>query len=203
MDFKKYCKGISPSAAILVGSVIIALAVLIAGGTIPLPFIKGAKTDVVINPTPSAVAPTQTPQGPPFVTPKASGIKTFLEKKDAQICADNGKPVIYLFSTTSCPHCQWIAETFDKVVKEYISTGKIKAYHWELDTNDDVLTAEKETKIPDNDMVVYSEFNPRNSIPTFVFGCKYFRVGNGYEGQQDLSLEENELRAVIEDLIKS
>ncbi|NMB56508.1 thioredoxin family protein [Candidatus Beckwithbacteria bacterium] len=140
---------------------------------------------------------------PQVQTVKASNsaITTFEEKKDAQICSENGKPNVYLFSTTWCPHCEWIKETFDRVMNEYIAAGKINAYHWELDNGDNTLTQEVETEVPTEQRAVYKEFNPDGSIPTFVFGCKYFRVGNGYEAQKDLVSEEKEFRAVIEDLL--
>lgn len=205
MDSKK--SFLSNPTAILIGSIIIAIAILVAGGTISVPLsIKNFQLGTTkLSPTP--IAPTGGPdqeknQGLATVTPTAPGIKTFSQKKNAQVYKEDGKPVIYLFSTTWCPHCEWIAETFDKVAKEYVDAGKIKAYHWELDTSDNTLTAEKETQIPEKDMAVYQEFNPAGSIPTFVFSGKYFRTGNGYERQQDLKAEEAEFKAVIEDLLK-
>ncbi len=127
-------------------------------------------------------------------------IKTF-RYFDGEACTEDGKPVIYLFSTTWCPHCRWIKSTFDSVVSEYVSEGKIVAHHWELDTKDDTLTIGTEGVIPAEDMAVYTRFNPRGSIPTFVFGCKYYRIGNGYEKQGRLDLEAAEFRAVIEKLL--
>lgn len=129
--------------------------------------------------------------------------ESFSENTDKQICKEDGKPVIYLFSTTWCPHCQWIKETFNKVAKEYVSQGKIKAYHWEVDTNDDTLTEAVETKVPENALAIYQEFNPRGSIPTFIFGCKYYRIGSGpgREQAQALDLEESEFRTLIDKLI--
>lgn len=114
----------------------------------------------------------------------------------------DGKPVIRLFSTTWCPHCVWIKPTFDRVAKEYVDAGRIVAYHWELDTGDDTLTSAAETTVPASEQAVFQKFNPRSSIPTFVFGGKYWRIGNGYEREQDLALEEREFRAVVEELIK-
>ncbi len=114
----------------------------------------------------------------------------------------DGKPVIRLFSTTWCPHCVWIKPTFDRVVSEYVSQGKIVAYHWELDTNDDTLTPAAEGAVPASEQAVFARFNPRSSIPTFVFGGKYWRIGNGYEREQSLVKEEAEFRAVIDELIK-
>jgi thiol-disulfide isomerase/thioredoxin len=128
-------------------------------------------------------------------------IKTF-KAIEGPVETIDGKPVIRLFSTTWCPHCQWIASTYDRVVSEYVSQGKIVAYHWELDTGDNTLTPEVETAVPASEQAVFAKFNPQNSIPTFVFGGKYWRIGNGYEQQQNLTLEEKEFRAVIEELIK-
>lgn len=207
MVLGKYSKGISSPVAVLIGSAIIAMAILIAGGAISLPLkvVNNAQPGTMkLTPKISPTTREQTvPAGPATVAPKVAEIKTFQEKKDAVVLKEDGKPVIYLFSTTWCPHCQWISKTFDKVIKEYVNAGKIKAYHWDIDINDNTLTVEKEIKVPEKDLAVYQEFNPGGSIPTFVFGNKYFRVGNGYEQQQDLSSEEAEFRTVIEDLLKS
>jgi thiol-disulfide isomerase/thioredoxin len=141
-------------------------------------------------------------QGPATASVTASGISTFSMKKDAKICKENGKPVVYLFSTTWCVHCQWIKSTFDSVMAKYVKEGKIVAYHWEVDTGDNTLTSAVEKEVPANAQAVYSEFNPQGSIPTFVFGCKYFRVGNGYESKSDLASEIKEFEAVVKNLTK-
>ena len=148
--------------------------------------------------------PAETPPttGPVTVPISVAEAKTFFEKKDATVCKDGGKPVVYLFSTTWCPHCVWIKDTFDSIMKKYVDEGKIVAYHYEVDTGDDTLTAAKETKVPDSALAVYNEFNPEGSIPTFIFGCKYFRIGNGYEQQGDLNAEIVEFEALIKDLAK-
>jgi thiol-disulfide isomerase/thioredoxin len=130
-----------------------------------------------------------------------SDIKTF-KAIEGPVETMGGKPVIRLFSTTWCPHCAWIKPTFDRVASEYVSQGKIVAYHWELDTGDNTLTNETETEVPASEQAVYQKFNPQGSIPTFVFGGKYYRIGNGYEQQQNLTAEEQEFRAVIDELIK-
>ena len=131
-----------------------------------------------------------------------SSIQTFASVSGgAGVCTEDGKPVIRLYSTTWCPHCQWISETFDAVVKMYVDEGLIVAHHWEIDTGDDTLTSQVEQGVPDSEMAIYNEFNPQGSIPTFVFGCKYYRIGNGYEQQDDLESEAAEFEAVIEALI--
>jgi thiol-disulfide isomerase/thioredoxin len=146
--------------------------------------------------------PPATGEGPATVASTAAGIRTFSEKAGAEICTEDGKPVVYLFSTTWCPHCKWISSTFDSLVQGYVDAGKIVAYHWEVDINDDMLTSEKESSMPSAHQAVYREFNPGGSIPTFVFGCKYFRVGNGYESQDDLAAETAEFEAVLNDLLQ-
>ncbi|OGY44082.1 MAG: hypothetical protein A3B89_04055 [Candidatus Buchananbacteria bacterium RIFCSPHIGHO2_02_FULL_40_13] len=160
------------------------------------------------NGTPQVAGQQETPdqntQNQPLTQNPAqvAGVSTFSEKAGAEICQENNKPLVYLFSTTWCPHCQWIKDAFDEVVKKYVDDGKIVAYHWDVDINDNTLTAEKESVVPAKDLAVYREFNPQGSIPTFVFGCKYFRIGNGYEQQDDLTAEKAEFEALIQDLIK-
>ena len=86
-------------------------------------------------------------------------------------------------------------------MQPYIDDGEIVAHHWQFDTGDDTLTAQVEQQVPDSEEAIFAEFNPADSIPTFVFGCKYYRVGNGYEQEDDLASEAEEFRAVIEALI--
>jgi foldase protein PrsA len=126
---------------------------------------------------------------------------TFRDTGD-DLCEEDGKPIIRLFSTTWCPHCKWIKDTYDSVVKEYIGSGKIVAYHWQLDTGDDTLTKDVENEVPSSESSVYKKYNPDGSVPTFIFGCKYMRIGNGYETQGDLKAEEAEFRKIIEELIE-
>ena len=130
------------------------------------------------------------------------GTRTFIDTGD-EICMEDEKPLILEFSTTWCPHCKWIKETYSKVVNEYISEGKIAAYQWELDINDNILTKEEETEITAEHKKIYEKYNPKGSIPTFVFGCKYTRIGNGYEAQGNLDAEEREFREIIEELVSS
>lgn len=141
-------------------------------------------------------------QAPVLDQADVPGVTTFSEKKEAEICREDGKPVVYLFSTTWCPHCKWIKDTFDEVVNKYVADGKIVAYHWEVDTNDNTLTTQKESVVPAKDLAIYKEFNPGGSIPTFVFGCKYSRIGNGFEQQQNLGSEKAEFEALIDSMLK-
>jgi hypothetical protein len=131
-----------------------------------------------------------------------SSIQTFSSVPGSDgVCMEDGKPVIRLYSTTRCPHCQWIGSTFDAVVKMYVDEGLIVAHHWEVDTGDDTLTGQVEKVVPDSEMAIFDDINPQGSIPTFVFGCKYYRIGNGYEQEDDVESEAAEFKAVIEALI--
>lgn len=164
---------------------IILLFVLLRGGEAPV-------EEPEVEPEPE---PTPEPE-----TPETLG--TFYVDSEAEICTEEGKPVVYLFSTTWCPHCTWIIDTFDSTMKEYVDAGDIAAYHWELDTNDNTLTEETEAAVPDEHKAVYQQFNPRGSIPTFVFGCKYYRIGNGHERADDLAAEEQEFRDLIAKMLE-
>lgn len=117
------------------------------------------------------------------------------------ICTVEGKPVVQLFSTTWCPHCNWIGPTYDKVVTEYVDKNLILAYHWQVDILDDILTDINEASFPEDKYTEFKRVSPAGSIPAYSFGCKYTRIGNGYEQQNDLTAEEKEFRSVIDLLI--
>jgi thiol-disulfide isomerase/thioredoxin len=125
----------------------------------------------------------------------------FVKAEGMSICKVDGKPVIRMYGTTVCPHCTWVSPAFEEAVKEYVSQGKIVAYHWQLDSGDDLLSPEKETVVPGSESGIYSSFNPAGTVPTYVFGCKYYRIGNGFENQrnhEELAKEKAEFERVIE-----
>tara|TARA_Y100000310_G_scaffold343240_1_gene449941 strand:- start:3109 stop:3630 length:522 start_codon:yes stop_codon:yes gene_type:complete len=135
-------------------------------------------------------------------TPLSGSERTFIDTGE-DICTQGGKPIIREFGTTWCPHCQWIKETFASVVSEYEDDGVIIAYQWDVDIGDNALTEEVETAVLDSEMQIFAAYNKEGSVPTFVFGCKYLRVGNGYELQGNLAAEEIEFREIIEELISA
>jgi peptidyl-prolyl cis-trans isomerase C len=123
-------------------------------------------------------------------------------KMGIDICKnDKGLPIVLLFSDPDCSHCKWIGGTFDTVAKEYVKKGLIEAHHYDVDTNDDLLTLYPETEIPVKYLKIKNQTNPDKLVPYFNFGCRYDRIGNGYKGQGDLSVEEKEMRNVIDALL--
>jgi thiol-disulfide isomerase/thioredoxin len=118
---------------------------------------------------------------------------------DSGICTENGKPIIRLYSTSGCGHCSWVKPAFNDVVDDY--SNRIVAHNWVLDKEDDALTPQDEDGIPPREYDIYDTFNPANTVPTFVFGCKYYRVGTAYEREDNLAAERSEFRNVIDALL--
>lgn len=127
----------------------------------------------------------------------SAGAGSTFESTTDEVCMKDGKPIIRLFSTTTCPHCKWISKTFDAVAKEYAQQDKIIAYHWNLDTKDDSLTEEKESIIPQEEIVIFQKYGQGGGVPLFIFGCRYTRLGNAYELEDNLEAEEKEFRYII------
>lgn len=159
--------------------------------------VAGGARNILVNQNQPA---DQTPVGPQDKAATISGVSSFQAKQGSVVCKEGGKPVVYMFSTTGCPHCQWAGPIFDAVVKKY--ADKIVAYHWHVDTGDNTLTSAVETQVPANFLAIYNQFNPDGSIPTFVFGCKYYRIGTANEAANNTVAEGAEFEALIKDLIK-
>ncbi|MCX6749315.1 MAG: thioredoxin family protein [Candidatus Pacearchaeota archaeon] len=140
----------------------------------------------------------------PFKSSTGSAVlegSTFSNTGDSIARDSEGKPYVILFSTTWCPHCIWIKDTFDSLIQEDFAS-QVNIQHWELDTGDNTITPEIETEVPAEITALYEKYNPQGSIPTFVFGGKYTRVGNGYERQKDLAAEKQDFELVIEKLLE-
>lgn len=122
-------------------------------------------------------------------------VETFT-KTDDLICKENDKAIIRLFSTTKNQASQWISQTFDAIANEY--KDDIIAYHWQLDTGDNTLTEAKETGIPKKEIDIFQKYNPKSTVPTYIFGCRYIRTGNAYKTLEE---EKAEFKRVIELII--
>lgn len=115
---------------------------------------------------------------------------------------DDGKPIIFMFSSSSCSHCEWSGEIFDFLVKYYMAGGFIEAHHYDVITGDDLLTEEIETEIPPAHIALKERGDTEGLVPYFNFSCNYERIGTGYEKTDDSVAEAAEFRQVIDLLIQ-
>jgi len=95
---------------------------------------------------------------------------------DEEVCQKAGKPLIYFFGSTSCPHCIWQKPVMKKVVEKF---GNEVEYHENIDSQTDSEVFAK-----------YANINP-GYVPFLVLGCKYARVGSG-----ETTGEEKEIEAL-------
>ncbi len=144
-------------------------------------------------------------------TAPPSNENAFQSIEGNSICKLEGKAIIRMYSTNICPHCIWVKPAFDSVIKKYVDQNKIIAYHWEWIINnegtlvgvDDKLTTNIiEGTLPKTEEAIFNEFSPNTNVPAFVFGCKYYRIGNQFETQKDLNAEKAEFERIIEELLK-
>lgn len=135
-------------------------------------------------------------QGPLQNKSENENIETFYDS-EKEVCFDNGKPIIRLYSSSGCGYCSWSAPIYEKVVKEYVEQGKIVAYLWE----DNIKDLLNDIEMPQEEKDLFYEYSS-GGVPVFVFGCKYYRVGAPYSREENgEQLEEQELRNVIDDLL--
>jgi len=110
-------------------------------------------------------------------TPAATIEGGFSEAENTEICMENGKPIVYFFGSTTCPHCKWEEPILKNVVAQF---GDAISYHENIDS--------------DKDMDVFSKYST-GSVPTLVIGCKYYRVGSGESAGEES--EAASLKTVI------
>ena len=122
----------------------------------------------------------------------------FLETGD-EICYHDEKPIVRLYSAAIDPHSQWIKQAYEDVTAEF--GDEIVAYNWEIDSGDNTISAEIEESIPKSEFEIYKKYNSAGTVPTFIIGCKYIRVGNAYEKEGNIELEKEELRNIIQQLL--
>lgn len=124
-------------------------------------------------------------------------------KSGFDVCTNiGGQPVIFLFTSSSCAHCQWFGKIYDVIAMNYVEDGSIEAHHYDLQTKDDLFTEEVESEIPEEIFELYHRGSPRELVPYVNYSCKYERVGNGYEATQDTDAEGKEMMDVIDTLIR-
>lgn len=137
---------------------------------------------------PSTASNNQSPTTVPTSKPVPSYPQTignFLVT-DNEVCLEEGKPLVYFFGSSTCPHCEWEKPIAKKVFDEF--KNEI-TYHENYDSQADAEVFQK-----------YSDINP-GYIPFLVLGCKYVRIGAGENlGKDDAeskTLEEEALKVIL------
>ncbi len=134
----------------------------------------------------------------PTTTLLQPSFKTF-EDLGGSICALDGKPIIRMYSKDTCDHCKWSKPLFKEVMAEY--GGAVVAHIWEFGSEDDMMTADVEGLIPSGEQDVFFSSKASGTVPYFVFGCRFVRVGNGYYIQGRADLEKEEMRQIVNYLL--
>ncbi len=84
-----------------------------------------------------------------------------------EICAEDGKPIVYFFGAETCPHCKWEYPILNAVIEKF---KEAVSYH--------------DNKDKETEMDVFNKYST-GGIPTIVIGCKYYRVGSGESGGEE------------------
>ena len=87
-------------------------------------------------------------------------VGNFLVSKD-EICKEDGKPIVYFFGHSGCPHCRWEHPLLKEVVAEFEG---LVSFHDNMDSA--------------RDREIFERYST-GAVPTLVLGCKYYRVGSG------------------------
>lgn len=92
--------------------------------------------------------------------------------RDTEVITEDGKPVIYLFTSSSCPHCLWEKPVMQEVAESF---GDAIVY--------------KQVEDSDEESEVYYEYGS-GGVPLVVLGGKYYREGAGEglgeEGEKEI-----------------
>lgn len=110
---------------------------------------------------------------------------------------DEEKPVVRLYTTSKCGICNESSNVFKSIVDGLVESGKIRAFHWSLDTGDNLLTAKMENGIPKEELELFKRYSPGKLVPAIAAACKYKHVGKfGAE-------EGDELKDILKTLTSS
>lgn len=112
---------ISTPLAILLGSVVISVAILISGGIIKLKGLEGTKPlETIASPLPQAsTLPTQPEED-------SGPVKVSLDD-DSTLGDKNAALTMVEFSDYECPFCKrYFDQTFPQIKKDYVDSGKLK-----------------------------------------------------------------------------
>lgn len=109
-----------------------------------------------------------------------STLGNFLVTED-DVCQEDGKPAVYIFGNSSCPHCTWEHPVFEKVTAKFTD---------QISVHDNMDKQEADQEIWQQ----YSEIS-QGAVPFMVLGCRYVRLGSGEMMGEET--EEKNLTALI------
>lgn len=115
---------LTPPMASLLGSFVIAVAILMHGGIIKV----GTGTVGTAAPTQQAAAPQAAPQAPTGGAPEpAQSGKVTVSASDPVLGSKDAKVTMVEFSDYECPFCKrHFDQVYPQLKKDYIDTGKVK-----------------------------------------------------------------------------
>jgi len=160
-----------------IGSIVVIALVAVAAflggiyysrGKVDQPSVQGSKA----IPTPEAESqPTKTAE-------KVVG--NFVATGETEVAVENGKPGVYYFGASSCPHCKWEYPVILKTVKKF---GSEIVFYDNMDKK--------------GDQEVYQKFSSLNqgAIPFILVGGLYAQLGSGENFGEEQ--EEKNLTAVV------
>lgn len=135
---------------------------------------------------------------------ETSTIRTFSVYHNETICTLHGRPIIWMFSDPGENWSEYVRPAYEHVAREYIDSGKVIAHSWlfgeHIYDGDDNLTYWEERYIPGREVSLFKIYDTPGVVPMFIFGCKYYRIGAGF--QDNLIFEGAEFTNVIEQLLK-
>jgi foldase protein PrsA len=116
------------------------------------------------------------------------GANEFKETSD-EVCKEGGKPVIRRYIAAECEACRNVEPAFKAALFGY----DVALKEIELDK------AVKEG-LPKSELDILKKYNPKGAVPAYIFGCKYYRIGNAYESlnltQEEKIFKETLLKVV-------
>src|SRR3989338_9772752 len=114
----------------------------------------------------------------------------FEERKD-ELCSKE-KPIIRLYTTSKCTICENTSKIFKNVVNGFVSEGSIEAKHWSLDIGDNLLTAEEENGVPNEEVELFKKYG-KGKVPVTVIACKYKLIGSLDNAEEEFNSIMNAL----------
>lgn len=120
---------------------------------------------------------------------------------DEQVCMEDGKPLIRIFTLSTCEECAVVVDgLFSELAN---SKDGLSSHIYELDTGDDLMTEEVETAIPSSEVAYFKSISPNNLAPAYSFGCAYTRIGHKSQPPLDIDGEMAEFSSVIGALLNN